>query len=41
MYFEERRPLQLQKLIPNIDEEGADLLASMLRYDPSTRLTAA
>jgi len=33
-------PSSMVALVPNIDEEGVDLLSSLLTYDPAHRITA-
>ncbi|KAI5066975.1 hypothetical protein GOP47_0017503 [Adiantum capillus-veneris] len=31
---------EIDKVVPNLDEQGVDLLSSMLRYDPTQRISA-
>lgn len=38
--FPKFKPMNLKEIIPNIDENGLNLLYAMLAYDPNKRITA-
>lgn len=40
-YFPQRRPQDLQKLLPNVSSRTIDLVAKLLIYDPRNRISAS